>query len=137
MVENLKEWLYLIAIIGSSLLTVLGVVLTILSKSKNSKVAAASKKLLFLTNNARVFIAQAEQIANFTGIDKKEWVMTKLNQTAIENNITFDATAAGKIVEELIEFSNKVNTNKPLKVETEKAVEIEKAVETEVVEEVL
>lgn len=137
MIENLKEWLYLVAIICSSLLTVLGVVLTIFSKSKNSKVAAASKKLLFLTNNARVFIAQAEQIANFTGVDKKEWVMTKLNQTAIENNITFDETSAGKIVEELIEFSNKVNTNKPLKVETEKAVEIEKAVETEVVEEVL
>ncbi len=54
----------------------------------------------------------AEQHTNYSGEEKKEFVLTKLNQFAIENKINFNSEAVVKRIEELIVLSKKVNAKK-------------------------
>ena len=51
----------------------------------------------------------AETFTNYSGEEKKEYVMTKVNQFAIENGITFNADAVTAKIEELIQLSKNVN----------------------------
>ncbi len=46
---------------------------------------------------------------HYSGEEKKEYVMTKANRYAIENDIAFDEDAVSEKVEELITLSKEVN----------------------------
>ncbi len=51
----------------------------------------------------------AEQFTHYSGEEKKEYVMTRVNQFALENKIKFDSEAVNEKIEELIGLSKKVN----------------------------
>lgn len=51
----------------------------------------------------------AETFTNYSGEEKKEYVLTKVNQFAIENGIKFDAELVSEKIERLIELSKQVN----------------------------
>ena len=51
----------------------------------------------------------AETFTNYSGEEKKEYVMTKVNKFAIENGITFDEEAVSQKIESLIGLSKEVN----------------------------
>lgn len=61
----------------------------------------------------------AETFTNYSGEEKKEYVMTKLNQFAIENGITFDEQAVTSKIEELIGLSKNVNGRETIGAEKE------------------
>jgi len=54
----------------------------------------------------------AESFTNFSGEEKKAYVLTKANQFAIENGIKFNSQAVTEKIEELIELSKSVNNHK-------------------------
>ncbi len=51
----------------------------------------------------------AESFRNYSGEEKKQFVMTKVNQFAIENNLKFDADYISEKIEQFIKLSKKVN----------------------------
>ena len=51
----------------------------------------------------------AEEFTNYSGIEKKEYVLTKLNQLSIDNKVNFDIEKASSKIEELISLSKNVN----------------------------
>lgn len=51
----------------------------------------------------------AEMFVGYSGEEKKEYVMTKVNQFAIENGIEFNSELVSKKIEELIALSKQVN----------------------------
>lgn len=51
----------------------------------------------------------AETFTHYSGEEKKEYVMTKVQQFAIENGIKFDSEAVTNKIEELIDLSKNVN----------------------------
>lgn len=51
----------------------------------------------------------AEMFVGYSGEEKKEYVMTKVNQFAIENGIEFNSELVSQKVEELIALSKQVN----------------------------
>lgn len=51
----------------------------------------------------------AETFTHYSGEEKKEYVMTKVQQFAIENGIKFDSEAVTNKIEELIGLSKNVN----------------------------
>lgn len=51
----------------------------------------------------------AENFVGYSGAEKKEYVMTKVNQFAIENGIEFNSELVSQKIEELIELSKQVN----------------------------
>ncbi len=76
-------------------------------KAKN-KLVALNK----LTSTLQTLIIEAEEFTNFTGTEKKEYVMTKANRYAIKNKIPFDEQLVSDKVEDLVALSKEVNVGK-------------------------
>ncbi len=76
-------------------------------KAKN-KLVAINK----LTSTLQTLIIEAEEFTNFTGTEKKEYVMTKANRYAIKNRIPFDEQLVSDKVEDLVALSKEVNVGK-------------------------
>ena len=92
-----------IKIIISLLATTLSLLFTSslsLFKFINSK--KLNKKIIDLMKIAKEF-------TNYSGIEKKEYVLTKLNQLSIDNKVNFDIEKASSKIEELISLSKNVN----------------------------
>lgn len=73
-------------------------------KAKN-KLTALNK----LTSTLQSLIMDAEKMTNFTGTEKKEYVMTKANRYALENKIPYDEQAVSDKIEDMVALSKEVN----------------------------
>ncbi len=73
-------------------------------KAKN-KLIALNK----MTATLHALITEAETFTHFSGAEKKEYVMTKANRYALENNITYDEQAISEKIEDMIALSKEVN----------------------------
>lgn len=60
-------------------------------------------------------IEAAESFNNYSGEEKKEYVLTKVNQYAIESKLSFDLSFVSNKIEELITLSKQVNNKTILK----------------------
>ena len=105
--ENLEVFLSLIGT-SLSLLVACIVFLIKLIQSIHSKKKRQNCDLLLETVAPIVEIA--EGYTNYSGEEKKEFVMTKVNQFAIENGIAFNTKLVSEKIEELISLSKKVNS---------------------------
>ena len=66
----------------------------------------------FLYETVAPLMEIAENFSNYSGEEKKQFVLTKVNQFAIENGLKFDAETTAAQVEKLIELSKKINAKK-------------------------
>lgn len=73
-------------------------------KAKNRLVAINK-----LTTELQTLIIDAEAFVNFSGEEKKEYVMTKANRYAIENKIPYNEADVSQKVEDLVALSKEVN----------------------------
>lgn len=100
----------------SMLGTALGILITILTfiikLSKNTKVRKNAEKLLLLTNQIATYVKEAEGFSNYTGVEKKNYVLTKMNQFSIDNNVKYNEEYISNKIEELIDTTKVVNSNK-------------------------
>ena len=104
--DTLEEILAIAPAALGALGTILGLIISLV---KNQK---AKKNLLILqqiTDVLQKLVVEAEQYTNFTGEEKKEYVMTKANLYALKNKWKFDEAAVSEIVEEMISLSKSVN----------------------------
>lgn len=105
-IENLQLFLPFLA----PILGLLGATLLFLEKFvKNKKLKNVLEKAEEVTKNIIPFIMEAEKFINYTGEEKKKYVMTRLNQYAIENNIKFNQIETSNKIEELVELTKNVN----------------------------
>ncbi len=104
--ENITLFLPFLA----PILGLLGVTILFLKKFvKNKKLKNVLEKAEEVTKNIIPFIVEAEKFINYTGIEKKNYVMTRLNQYAIANDIKFDQEEISNKIEELVELTKQVN----------------------------
>lgn len=73
-------------------------------KAKN-KLIALNK----LSSEVQKWIVEAEKFTNFSGEEKKTYVLTNANRYALNNKICFDEQDVSSKVEELVSLSKKVN----------------------------
>jgi len=76
---------------------------------KSAKEKKAAQDIIKLCDAIMPFIRKAESFLNYTGLEKKEYVLTKANQFAIENKIRFNAALVGDKIEELVRLTREVN----------------------------
>ena len=55
------------------------------------------------------FIRQAETFVHYSGVEKKEFVLTRANQFAIEQKIPFNTGLVSAKIDELVRLSREVN----------------------------
>lgn len=105
--ENLE----IILSVSGAALGLLVTTVTFLSKFiKSAKAKKVAENIIEISNAMIPYIEQAETYLNFSGEEKKEYVMTKANRFAIERGMKFDADAVSDKVEELVALTNQVNT---------------------------
>ncbi len=107
--EELKIIISLISAICGLLITLL----TYLYRfSKNKKVKEKALEMILITNKLIPYIKEAELFINYTGIEKKEYVLTKIRQYAIGEKISLDEIEITKQLEEMISLTKDVNRKK-------------------------
>lgn len=77
---------------------------------KNAKLKKAAQNTIEICNALIPYIEQAETFVNYSGEEKKEFVMTKANQYAVEHNINFNEELVSNEIEELVKLSKDVNS---------------------------
>lgn len=82
----------------------------------NAKAKKLAEQTIEICNAVMPYITKAETFVNYTGEEKKEYVMTKANQYAIENNISFNKEQVSEKVEELVQLTKDVNQRQKDKV---------------------
>lgn len=94
------------------ILGMLGAIILFLKKSvKNKKLKNVLEKAEEFTERIIPYIKEAEKLIHYTGEEKKNYVMTRLNQYAIENNIKFNQEEVSNRIEELVGLTKEVNIN--------------------------
>lgn len=118
-ISDVLSWV----IFGISFL--LGLVSTLIPYLKTAKAKKNAEKVVkalsgfeLICRNIQSLVVKAEQFRNFSGAERKEWVMTQLRIVALENSIVFDESAVSEKVEEVVSTTNKVNVNKNVSRET-------------------
>lgn len=108
--ENLEV---ILSIAGAALGLFITTVTFLSQFIKNAKAKKVAENIVKIGNAMIPFIEKAETFVNYSGTEKKQYVMTMANQYAIDNKIKFDATAISEKIEELVALTKHVN--KPTK----------------------
>lgn len=94
--------------------TALGFVITtltfLLKFIKNEKAKRIADQTVKLCDAILPYIKKAETFINYSGEEKKEYVMTRANQYAQKNKLKFDEEFISQKIEELIALTKEVNT---------------------------
>lgn len=103
------SWEKMIPFVGT-IVSLLAAFLTFLLKSiKNGKAKKFLQQTLKITEILQQLIVVAEKFTNYTGAEKKEFVLTKIEQFSIENNMKFDSEQISQMIDTLVDTTKKVN----------------------------
>ena len=100
--EKLK---YIITLASSVLPLVIAMLTFIIKFIRTAKM----KKSLELTQTLQTFIVDAEKFINYNGEEKKEYVMTRANQFAIEHSMKFDGDSISALIDRIVNVTKQVN----------------------------
>lgn len=104
--EHIKEIIPIISAILGIVITATSLIIPLVKSVRSKKRLASVNQLATILQK---LIMDAETFTNFSGAEKKEYVMTKVNRYALENNIQYDEESVSNKIEELIELSKNVN----------------------------
>jgi len=76
---------------------------------KTEKEKRKAEQTIRICDAIMPFIRQAEAFLNYSAKEKKEFVITKANQFAIEHKIPFNAVLIDGKIEELVRLTREVN----------------------------
>ena len=105
----MKEIEIIISIAGTALGFMVTAATFLAKFVKSAKAKRAAENLIKIGNAVIPYIEQAEKFANYSGAEKKEYVLTKANQFAINQGIDFDLESVGSKIEELVKLTKQVN----------------------------
>ena len=105
----MKNLEIILSISGTALGFLITAVTFILKFIKSTRARHLAEQLAAIGKAVLPYIEQAEGFTHYSGAEKKEFVMTKANQFAIERGIAFNAKLVGEKIEELVKLTKKVN----------------------------
>ena len=104
--ENLE---IILSVAGTALGLLVTAATFLIKFINNAKAKKIAENLIKISNAVAPYVAEAEKFVNYSGAEKKEFVLTKANQFAIEEGIDFNAAEVGKKIEELVALTKSVN----------------------------
>ncbi len=107
------EHLELFFSLSGAVLSLLITSITFITKFlKSSKAKNIAENILEICNALLPLISQAEKLTNYTGEEKKKYVMTLIRQYAFDKKLSFDYQEISEKVDELVALSKDVNVDK-------------------------
>ena len=98
-----------LSLAGTALSLLITCIIFIVRLVKSIKDKKRIQNCSFLDDAVAPLMEIAESFSNYSGEEKKQFVLTKVNQFAIENGLKYDADAITAKVEKLIDLSKKIN----------------------------
>ena len=105
----MKELEIIISLAGTAIGLLVTAATFLVKFIKNAKAKRIAEQTIKIGNAVLPYIKQAEGFTHYNGAEKKEYVLTKANQFAIEQGIAFDAALVGGKIEELVKLTKEVN----------------------------
>lgn len=104
-------WQEILMQFGIPVLTV--ILSTIIGMAKNSRVKKHASSIILITEMAKSYIIEAEKHSNYTGKEKKEYVLTRLLKFVFDNAIkNIKEDVLSDIIENEVALTNEVNVSK-------------------------
>lgn len=104
--ETIYQIITIVSVAVPLLITALTFILKFIGTAKSKKLAENIQKI----GDAVIpFIKKAEEFTHYTGLEKKEFVMTQATKFAVENGIKFNAEDISNKIEELVKLTKEVN----------------------------
>lgn len=104
--QNINEIIAVASAALGFLATLAGLIVPLVKNVKAKKHLAALAKI---TSALKNFIVDAEQFTNYTGEEKKQFVLTRVSRYAQQNNLPFDEQEADDQLEEMVALTKSVN----------------------------
>ena len=98
-----------ISVAGTSLGLLLTTLTFLIKSIRNAKAKKKAQQMVEICNAILPYIEQAETFLHYSGQEKKEFVLTKANQFAIEQGMDFNPETIGEKIEELVNLTKEVN----------------------------
>lgn len=99
----------ILTLIGSILPLLIAFLTFLVKFIKNEKAKKVLNCTLKLAETIQPLIVEAEKFTHFSGEEKKQYVLTKANQFAIDHKLKFDQEKVSAMIDELVETTKKVN----------------------------
>lgn len=99
----------ILTLIGSILPLLIAFLTFLVKFIKNEKAKKVLNCTLKLAETIQPLIVEAEKFTHFSGEEKKQYVLTKANQFAIDHKLKFDQEKVSVMIDELVETTKKVN----------------------------
>lgn len=99
----------IISLAGTVISLIIAVITFIAKFLKSEKAKTTAENIIQICNEIVPLIKQAEQFVNFSGQEKKEYVMTLMRKYALDNGISFDFGMLAEKIDDLVDFTKNVN----------------------------
>lgn len=99
----------IISLAGTVISLIIAVITFIAKFLKSEKAKTTAEKVVQICDEILPLIKQAEQFVNFSGQEKKEYVMTLMRKYALDNGISFDFGMLAEKIDDLVDFTKNVN----------------------------
>jgi len=106
MTNHIREIIVIASSIVGLLATAIPLVIKLVRKSKQWIKERDWNKIASILPS---FIVEAEKFNNYTGIEKKEFVKSRLVLFAIKNKIAFDETKFDTAIDNIVKLTKEVN----------------------------
>lgn len=104
--ENLE---LIVSLAATAASTLIACVTFIVKAVRAIRARVKSEGKTALLDAVAAAVEAAEALTNYSGAEKKAYVIMKMNKFAIENGIEFDLEAVSEKIEQLVELSKRVN----------------------------
>lgn len=104
--SQIEEIITIITAALGLIITITGFLIPLVKSTKAKKSLIAVNKLTGALQN---MVIEAEKFVNYSGEEKKQYVMTKAYKYAVENKIPYDENAVSEKIEDLVALSKQVN----------------------------
>lgn len=104
--NQIEEIITIISAALGLIITITGFWIPLIKSTKAKKSLIAVNKLTGALQN---MVIEAEKFVNYSGEEKKQYVMTKAYKYAVENKIPYDENAVSEKIEDLVALSKQVN----------------------------
>lgn len=105
--DNVKEIITIVSAVVGILITITSFLIPLVKNSKAKKQLTAVNQIAGVLQN---LVIEAEKFVNYSGEEKKQYVMTLANRYALENNLPYDEDYISAKIEELVSLSKQVNS---------------------------
>lgn len=105
----METFLEVLKYAGYAITALAGLLTFLIPFVKSAKAKKALETAKKIAESVQPCIVEAEAFVNYTGEEKKAYVMTKANNFAIANGLEFDADKISTLIDNIVELTKKVN----------------------------